>query len=59
MAVQYRDDEPNAKAPQVHSGVTRKPWATPRVIEASVQRETAGGAFVLVFDSTSPGFGLS
>ena len=62
--MQHRDDDRNAetpdvKAPDVQRDVPRRPWATPRVIEASVQHETAGGAFVLVPDSTSPGFGLS
>ena len=57
--MQHRDDERNAKASDVQRDVTRRPWATPRVIEASVQRETAGGYAVLVFDSTSPYVGLS
>lgn len=35
----------------------RKQWSSPRVIMSEVRQDTAGGLFVNVNESTTPGYG--
>lgn len=59
MATKGEDTTRGAGGPLVRGDVPRHTWSTPRVIEASIPRETAGGYAYFVYDSSSPGVGHS